>query len=339
MLKTGIETPKAPIGFLRSLWKGVEAVNAHLWLLLIPVGLDAFLWLGPRLSIAGLAYPWLAMLESTLRSAQNDTSFLIPLRQILADFNLFKLLSNLPLFPPSLMVDYMPTQSPLGAPVIYPVQDSLTALGLTLALVLASLFLGSGYWVMAGAALSGRSIRARDLFLRWLRTVAAVFLLLILSVCILVGGFFLSLMVSSLIGIFWVEGSIFLMQLFLFAFFGLLFWLVLFVVFTPHGIILHQDGILRAVWNSVETSRWIYPLSMWIPILYLILNMLLLGIWSLPAQTDWLCALGVLGNAYTGSVLVMASLIYYQDKRRWIDEVRILIQSHKAESLPPTTSV
>jgi hypothetical protein len=338
MLKPSFEAPKAPIGFFKSLWKGVEAVNSHLWLLVIPVVLDLFLWLGPRVSVAGVLYPWVAMMETALRSVQSDASFLVPLRQFVADFNLFKLLANLPLFPPSVMADRMPTQSPLGVPTSIQVQDPLVALVFAAALVAGSLVLGALYWAIAGESLADRRRNARDFVRRVAQTAVAVLALILLFALIMVSGVFLSLVVSGLIGLFWLEGSLFLLQLFVFGFIGLLFWATLFFVFAPHGTVLFQDGIGRAIWNSVETSRWIYPLSMWIPILYLILNMFALQVWALPDQTDWLCLLGVLGNAYTGSVLVMASLVYYQDKRRWIDEVRTLIQSQRAATVPPATS-
>jgi hypothetical protein len=337
MQKISAETPKAPIGFFKSLWKGVEAVNSHLWLLFIPVGLDIFLWFGPHVSVAEVLAPFLQTVESAIRSAQGDPSLFAPIRDFFANFNLMAVLSNLPLFPPSIMAARMPVQTPLGLPIVLQVRDPLTGSLLALAIFLGSLGLGSVYWLMAGRAITDRGWSLQSFAARWIRTVGVVFGILILIAILILAILLISLIVVGVLGLVWLEGSIFLMQLLLFGAIGILFWVVLFLVFSPHGTVLYQDGILRAMWNSIETSRWVYPLSMWVPIFFLVLNMVAIQIWALPAENDWLGILSILGNAYTGSVLVVASLIYYRDKRRWIEEVRALIQSQKAATLPPVS--
>ena len=335
MVKPGIEPPKAPIGFLSSLWKGVETVNSHLWLLAIPVLLDAFLWFGPHLTIADLSTPVLRMMESTIATAQADPTLIAQIRDFLLNLNLFSFLSFLPLFPPSIMAARVPVQTPLGQPILLSINNPFLAVVLMAGLVLGSIGIGSLYLVMAGKATGGGGWSAQSTASRWIRTVIVMLTLLIVFGVLLISAFLFGMMVFSLVGILWLSGAVLIMRLLVFAVGGLFLWLVIFLIFSPHGTVLYADGILRAMWNSMETARWIYPMSMWIPILILILNMFVTSVWTLTADNDWAGILSVLGNAYTSSVLVTASLVYYRDKRRWIEEVRALIQSQRAASVPP----
>jgi hypothetical protein len=339
MLKSGIEAPKAPIGFLASLWKGVGAVNSHPVLLLIPVLLDALLWFGPHLSILNIITPALRAMGSAVTSVQADPAILEFLRDYFTGFNLFTFLSFLPLFPPSIMAARMPSATPLGPPINVQISDPAVCIVTAASLVVFSICLGSIYWVAAGSATVEQRWTVREITSRWARTTGNMLVLVISFAIALLVALFVIFTFNQLISLFWPAGAALLIQLFLFAVGGIFFWLVLFMVFTPHGTVLFQDGLLRAIWNSIETARWIYPLSMWIPILMLVLNVIATSIWSLPDEKDWISVLSVLGNAYTSSVLVTASFVYYRDKRRWIGEVRALMQSQRATDTPPNSTL
>lgn len=339
MQKSGIESPKVPIGFLSSLWKGIEVVNSHPGLLLIPILLDVLLWFGPHLSILRIMNSVLGVMGSTIGSAQIDPSFMAFSQSFFTNFNLLSFLSFLPLFPPSIMAARMPITTPLGSPIILQINNPAVCVGLAAGLIVISIGLGSIYWVAAGSAMVDQRWTPRETAVRWART-AGIMLVLFLSIALaLIVSLFIVLSFNRLISFFWPSGTAFLFQLFLFAMGGILFWLVLFLIFSPHGIVLYQDGFLQAMWNSIETARWIYPLSMWIPILLLGVNVITNNIWSLPDEKDWICILSLLGNAYTSSVLVTASFAYYQDKRRWIGEVRALMQSQRTAKPPPASTV
>jgi hypothetical protein len=250
-------------------------------------------------------------------------------------FNLFSLISFIPLFPPSLMADIAPLLNPLGAPAVLPVAGWLEFLLLLGGLPLLSLVFGSAYWVLAGRAVGKGAWTVRECLTRWIRTVAvAVLLGLSFFFVIFAFGIPILFVIWLIAGVSPQIGAI-LGQAFVILGGSFLFWLVLFVMFSVHGTILFGDGILSAVGNSVNTSRWLYPLSIWIPILLIMLYFLSSSIWSLAPVGDWTGALGILGNAYTGSVVVAASMVYYIDKRRWINEVKEYLQTRMAEKIPP----
>lgn len=335
MEKIAVDGPKTPIGFLSSLWKGVELVNAHPGVVIFPVILDSFLWFGPRLSMYALIKPIIdSMAYASTASAMNAAMF-DTMRLSAEKFNLFSLLAFLPLFPPSLMAGNSPDQTPLGNPIILPVTNWMGAIGLGAGLLLLSIMIGSAYWVFAGGTTQPTPWRIRDSFARWARTVLVVALLFGVFVILILAFSIPMIFIISLIAVASPDSGTFLSQLFFFLGGGFLFWVTLFFMFSMHGTVLFRDGILPAIWNSINTSRWMYPLSIWIPILLIMVNFLSSAVWSLAPDSSWAGAVGVLGNAYTSSVVVIASMAYYIDKRRWISEVRTYLQSRMAGKNPP----
>ena len=335
MEKIAVDGPKAPIGFLSSIWKGIEYVNSHPGVLVIPVILDSFLWFGPRLSVYALVKPIIDSMSYSLVSNPAGITMIDALQQTAKAFNLFSLLSFLPLFPPSLFAGSPPAQTPLGIPAVLPVPDWWVCILLSAGLILGSLLIGSAYWVWAGGTTQSSPWHLRDSFGRWARTIlvlsllCAAFFVLIL-IFLIPAAFLLSMIMMLSPGV----GSI-LAQLVFFLGGGFVFWLILFFMFSIHGTVLYRDDVPNAVWNSVNTSRWMYPLSIWIPLLLILMNFLASSVWSLAPADSWTGAVGVVGNAYTSSVAVVASMAYYIDKRRWINEVRIYLQSRMAGKNPP----
>jgi hypothetical protein len=338
MDKIAIDGPRPPIGFLSSLWKGIEFVNAHPGIMVVPVLIDAFLWFGPHLSLIPLINPVLTSINTALAANQLNPTMMDALRQAVEKYNLFSLLAFIPLFPPSLMTGAAPGQTPLGAPIVISIANWWQCLGIIPALIASSILIGSLYWLLAGWSAQGAKWTRGDWLGRYFRTVM-VMLLLCGSFLILILGISIPvLFVISVIGVASVDIAAILSQLFFFLGGGFLFWVFLFFIFSVHGIILFRDGILQSIRNSVITSRWLYPISIWIPILLILLQYLVSMVWALASDANWSGAVGILGNAYTSSVIVTASMAYYIDKRRWISEIQSQLQTRMAVQ-PPTTGV
>jgi hypothetical protein len=338
MEKIPVEGPKAPIGFLASLWKGVEFVNAHPAVILIPVLVDAFLWLGPHLSVYALIRPVVDAMAASAAANTANAPVIDSLRQAAQDFNLFSLLAFLPLFPPSLMAGVSPIQTPLGNPIVLTVGNWFAAGGAAAVCLAASLALGSAYWVWAGRTVRQDPWTPADAAARWGRTFLIVSLLSAGFLVLILGAAVPVLVVVSVVGMVSPTIGAGLAQLIIFLGGGLLFWLILFFMFSMHGTALYKDGLLPAVWNSVNTTRWMYPLSIWVPILLLLANFLAAQVWALAPAGSWSGAVGVVGNAYTSSVVVVASMAYYADKRRWISEAQAYLQSRLSGKTPPGPS-
>jgi hypothetical protein len=336
MEKIGMDGPKPPIGFLSSVWKGIEFVNAHPGIVIVPVLLDVFLWFGPRLSLFPLIHPVLDYLNTSLPANQLNPATMDALSQAAQKYNLFSLLALIPLFPPSLMAGTAPAQTPLGNPIVIVIANWWQCLGLVPVLIAGSILIGSLYWLVAGRSTQTGKWTSKEWIGRWARTVLVMLLLAGSFLVLVLGVTVPALIVISLIGLISVDGAGILSQLFFFLGGGFLFWIFLFFMFSIHGIVLCRDGILQSIRNSVVTSRWLYPISIWIPILLILLQYLVSMVWALAGDANWTGAMGILGNAYTSSVIVMASMAYYLDKRRWISEIQSYLQT-RAAAKPPAT--
>ncbi len=335
MEKITVDGPKAPIGFFPSVWKAIEYVNGHPGVLVLPVLLDGFLWFGPHISIGALLAPVIHSMTNAALANPANAAMIDAMKQAADKFNLFSLLAFIPLLPPSVMSGSLADQTPLGSPIVLPISNWMLVIPLAAGLIVISLLIGSAYLVWAGGATQNAAWPLKDALGRWARTVlvigllcAAFFILvLVFAIPIL---FLVSLVALAAPGI----GAV-LLQMVFFLGGGFLFWVVLFFMFSMHGTVLYRDSVPAAVWNSINTSRWMYPVSIWIPMLLVLLNFLASTIWSLAPLDSWAGAVGVLGNAYTGSVVVVASMAYYIDKRRWIDEMRTYLQTRISGKTPP----
>ena len=63
-----------PPGVMGSLRAGFDAVSSHIGLILLPVVLDLFLWLGPRLSVERLVNPLLQIVFDQARLALTSSA-------------------------------------------------------------------------------------------------------------------------------------------------------------------------------------------------------------------------------------------------------------------------
>jgi hypothetical protein len=100
--------PKPPIGIIESLGTGFEVVIARLGLILIPLLLDGFLWMGPKISFYPLVERF-ATVASALPQAtegQAQTEAMVKFFTFLSDrLNVFSLVNTAPIGVPSLMVE------------------------------------------------------------------------------------------------------------------------------------------------------------------------------------------------------------------------------------------
>ena len=139
-----LETLPPPPGVFGSLKAGFNVVSNKVILILLPLGLDLFLWLGPRLSVDGLLSPYFKIIfqQARLGIAEADldrfTQYQTLMLEWLKDFNLLSLLAKLQLFPigiSSLSTQTLPTANPLGVPNIVIVSSIWIMLGLAFILV------------------------------------------------------------------------------------------------------------------------------------------------------------------------------------------------------------
>lgn len=315
------------MGLIDSLSAGYRLVSRRWWLILIPVLLDLFLWMGPRLAVTevvdGVSALLVAPAGVELGEGYADSLEQMELLLQLAaeDANLFTLLgAGLPGVP-SLMAT---TRADM---TLLPVDRMVTeltsvwqALLWGLAIVLAGTLLTSIYvsWVGRAVMTDYREEERHPVTTHTLQTWSRI-LLFILGLLILI--IILGIPVVFLITLLMLLGQgVGILMLNLASIFLLWFgvWMAIYLYFVIDAIVLNRVNVLRAVWNSVN----VVLRSFWPTVGLILLVNVISGGMTLILQklafASWSLLLGIMANAFVGSGLTAASLIFYSERfARW----------------------
>jgi hypothetical protein len=321
MLPTRVDAQALPPppGVIGSLRAGFDAITAHIGLILLPLGLDLLLWLGPRVSIRKLMQP---VLEEVRRlaptaglGASDVTSMLETYTGLLERFNLLIAIRTLPVGVASLMSGRMPVLSPLGIPPVLQVESGGQFLGLFLMLTVIGWMLGGLYFYrVAGLVISKPAAGARHtpagavtqtilysliwVVLLWTVGMPALFLV------------YLAFAINALLG----QG------LLVFLGFASL-WLLVPIFFSPHGIYVRKQNALASFLGGFQLTRFTLPSSSLFVLAVLLVGTGLNLLWAVPAEDSWLALVGILGHAFVTTALLASSFIYYQDMSLWLQTV------------------
>jgi len=304
--------PKQPIGVVQSLSSGFDLVTRHPQLMMLPILLDVFLWLGPRLS----AYPLLRALMDFMQSAgmaamdatarQQAEALQKLLDEIGPAFNLFSWLSPTLLGVPSLMAGALELKIPSGMPIVWPVSSLLVYAALFLAFNLIGLALSAAYWgMLAGQVRQEPFSPSRIITLWWgLFKVALLFIIATLIIGLP------TMVVATLVALFSLLVAQFIMLMGLSA----LLWVLFYLAFTVHGVALRDVPVLRSVQASVFLMRTQFPPTMGLLIVAILIYIGLGFLWNIPPSDSWVKAAGILGHAFVATGLVTATALYYVDR-------------------------
>jgi hypothetical protein len=312
--------PVTPPKLITSCKSGFDTVANNLGLILLPLLLDLFLWLGPHLSLKAFLQPFIVEINHMPGMDTTDMANLANLSQqtwqYIADhLNLAVILRSYPLGVPSLMASQLPVDTPFGKPMIV---ELTSFLGISLWLfifAILGLALASFYFnAIARAVLRPGSADSVRNF-AWLFgqvilfTIVSIGMVAILSLPVLFVITFLALFSAVL-------AQIAILFVLLFA-----LWFLLPLAFSPHGIfVLHQNAF-TAMLTSARLVRFILPGFM---IFILVLGILSQGLdllWETPPATSWMTLVGIAGHAFVTTGLLAATFVYYRDGLRWAQEV------------------
>lgn len=317
-----LETLPPPPGVFGSLKAGFDIVTSRVALILIPLGLDIFLWFGPRLSIDGLISPFfkylytLAQQNLTGADLEGFVQRQTQAQELLQNFNLLSLLSKSQIFPvgiQSLSAQTLPVTNPLGLENVVVVSSVWVLLGWMIVLIP----LG---WIGGGVFFRQVSIPVlsdEGMGVGILRSIVQVVFLSVLWLVFLV---VLLLPLLFVLGIL-VSISPFVASLFLSVLFFFSFWLIVPLFFTPHGIFIRKQNALNSILSSLRMIRFSLPTSGMFVLSVLILSIGLDSLWSAPKSDSWMTAVGFAGHAFVTTALVAASFVYYRDMSDWLQNI------------------
>jgi hypothetical protein len=332
--------PKPP-SLMASLVGGFDSVTSHIYLIVFPVILDLFFWLGPHLRLTNIIHYFINQLEIGSSDAlKNSTPDMVEMMKVTRSVweliaeraNLFTALRTYPVGVASLMAGRMSIDSPLGK------SNGIEAtfgnfFGFWLVLTIVGLLLGTLYFSFTAQAASGSSVtwiqNLKDLpfiFLQvlWLTVLLAI-LFMTLSIPILIIFSIIILVVGS-----FGQWIVLLLT-------GLLLWLLLPLVFTFHGIFINRLKVFPSLWRGIRFAQFTLPQTSLFILIAIVISQGLDLLWQIPPENSWMSLIGIFGHAFVFTGLLSASFIYYQLGDKWVQEVLNLRGISRSESGTQTT--
>jgi hypothetical protein len=305
------------VGVIEAISAGFDRVLHQPWLMIIPLVLDLFLWVGPRLQAAPLYDQFAPSLKTMAADLDTDGQLAVQeMGQLLQDFfgrfNLFSWLSvgvvGVPAVNTSIDASSrLVTGAPPAAVVISNVQAYLLVLG---GLSAIGLVLGGLFWAMLAGSVRDEPFDVAA----WLRsglTIGGQLVLLGVLTIMVVGLLMILLsLLMALIGAISAGLASFLPALLITA--GV--WVVFYLAFTVHGLALYRLTLNRALRTSALIARVYFAPTLGLAALSLLIYLGLGLIWDLFVPDSWLRLIAMAGHAFIAASLAMASLIYYQNR-------------------------
>ena len=323
---------KPPIGILASLAAGFDRIAARPALILPPLVLDLFLWLGPQLRATRLIQD---LSRSLVAPAGVDPALvqqLEAMQQTFANlalrFNILSALSAIPGGVPSLMAARMPAANPLGLSIATEGGSLVSVAGLWALFTAIGLGLGAVFQVLIARQLAPPAElapmgQAWGRFLLLSAGLYAGLLVAVFGAALIVS---LATLVLPLLG----AGVMFLA-------FSFIFWLAIYLAFTPHGIIRYRFSVWKSMRTSMQVVRWNMPSSVAFLALIMLVTYAAGWIWAMPAENSWFGALAVIGHAFVSTTLIAGSYAFYQGRHEWMLDLRRAFLARAAAATTPAS--
>jgi len=318
-----METPRnpqplpPPPGVIQALKAGLDAISAHLSVLLLPLALDTLLWFGPRLSVKEI------FLEAYSRSVDSYIRYglateaqieeMKTVQKALADFfqrfNIIGFLRTFPVGVSSLMQGKMPLQTPFGPTAVFEVPSWLSLAGWVFLLVLIGWVAGGLYfhWVSTLIVPREKALNPARSVLQTL-LLCAVFVLF--AFLLGVPAFLLLALVNH------INPTLLQAAIFVLVLFGS--WIMVPVFFAPHGLYLHGQNAFYSIYSSLRLARFTLPSSSMFVLAVFAISYGLNYLWNVPPDDSWMTLIGIAGHAFVTTTLLAASFVYYRDMNAWL---------------------
>ncbi|HLF73166.1 MAG TPA: hypothetical protein VI524_02380 [Anaerolineales bacterium] len=318
-----LEMLPPPPGVIGSLRAGFDAVSSHVVLILGPLVLDMWLWLGPRLSVTGLLGPYFKFLFDQARNgpvSASDVQRIVTTQDLFMEalerFNLLNLLGKMLAFPigvSSLLAGTLTVTTPYGEQKVLEVSSFLGFLGLVFLLTLAGWIAGALYfrWV------SGTALGETRVLVSSGRAIAQTVLLSVIwfvGLGMLMAPVLFILTILVLVSPALANGALFIMLM-------LSFWVIVPLFFAPHGIFVQGQNAFYSVFSSLRMTRYTLPMSGMFVLCAFLLYRGLNYLWSVPPGDSWMMLVGIAGHAFITTALLAASFVYYRDVNVWLQTV------------------
>ena len=316
MNSTNLQILPAPPSLMKSLMAGFDAISNHIGLILFSVALDAILWFSPPIRFSLLLQ---TIVEQAAVAGVSSTEMLDQIDTIIENLNLLSVLRTIPVGVPSLMAGRSPISNPLYHLTGWQAPSFLMVLSLWFVLVLVGMVVGTIYFSMVAQVVLTGKVVWRQVLVQWPWMSFQIFLLSLFWFALASSILFpfvciLSVVFSGLMG----TEQFLIFGLMIFGL--LLVWLMMPLVFSPHGIFMYQDNMWISIKKGSRLVRFTLPTTALLLLIFIILSEGLRLLWNVPADDSWLMLVGITGHAFVTSGILAASFVYYRDAQIWIQK-------------------
>lgn len=327
MERTSTEGFPPPPGIINSLKAGFDAIAAHIYAIILPILLNLFFWLGPRLRMDALFDSLKADMINFWKligfSSADIQAMLGEYDKIVPNFNFFWTLrtfpigifglKSIPLSLAGLLAQRPEVASPLGFPV--ELQVTITDFFLWYFFLTVAGWVGGGiyFYLVAKASFTDVPDMEVSLFRVLMQTIFLSVAWNFLSVVIGVPARLILQLILQTTGLL---GIIVMLLLSLVS-----MWVIVPVFFWPHGIFVRKQNFITSALSSLQIARFTLPTSSLFVLAVFLLSFGLGYLWSVPPQDSWMTLFGIFGHAFVTTGLLAASFIYYRDMNNWLQKV------------------
>lgn len=334
-MQTIVQEEEKPLGVIDSLQRGFDLLNHHLWLVLIPILLDIFLWLGPRLSLAPLISRFIKTFSDQPdlpeQFAANFDLAVESLNTLGTNYNLLALLTGPLTGLPSLQarldfqaIDILPKQ-------VITVTQWQTAAFWIVVLVPIGILVGSLWLTLIAFALKHERLGMTAFLSRW----GWVWLNINLYLLALIAGIALFALLFGVAGtfillLFGAAGAVIFSILWV-LFVGFSVWLWIGLYFVVYAVALDGVNLASAIWRSLNVVGRNAMSTLGFLILAMVLTEGFTRIWMRIGDYAWGVLLGALGDAYLGTAIAVAAFLFYQSRYYHWQKTRLIILGQRSE--------
>jgi hypothetical protein len=307
-----------PPGIINSIKLGFDLIATNITAILLPLLLNLFLWLGPRLRMDALFNLVKADVLSIWKAggipAEDIQRAMSLYEATIPRINLFWIFHTIPIGISSLFLPQGVSPTPLGDPVILQV-NAMSLLGWIFFLTLFGWICGGLYfrsvaWLTMAHMDAAQPLRISQAIMQ---TIFISITWVILSIFVGVPSFLILAIVLQL--------SSFIAYLIILFLSLASMWVIVPLFFWPHGVFIKQQNVFTSILSSVQMMRFTLPTSSMFVLTVFLLTFGLNFLWSIPPEDSWMTLLGIFGHAFVTTALLAGSFIYYRDMNIWLQTV------------------
>jgi hypothetical protein len=312
-----IENLPPPPGIINSIKAGFDIIATHISAILLPLLLNLFLWLGPRLRMVALFNSMKADVFSIWKTsgipAEDIQRAMGLYENTIPRINLFWIFHTMPIGISSLFLPQKISQTPLGDPANLQV-SATNLLGWIFFLVFFG-WIGGGMYFRSVAWLSMGNKDVPPMSVSH-----AIAQTILLSISWIVLFFFLGVPVFLVLAVVLQFSTTIANLLILFLCLASM-WVIVPLFFWPHGIFIKQQNVINAILSSFQLMRFTLPTSSLFVLTVFLLAFGLNFLWSIPSEDSWMMLLGIFGQSFVTTALLAASFVYYRDMSIWLQNM------------------